>query len=86
MHLAAKFGDHRSYRNEISILISVLTWVPWKKLNSPPRSTILGEQKEEHRQLQSVSRKCKNNLKSINVRQSSGTGTVLINRPEQKKK
>ena len=26
---------------EISILISILTWIPWKKLNSPLRSAIL---------------------------------------------
>ena len=26
---------------EISILISILTWIPWKKMNSPPRPTLL---------------------------------------------
>ena len=40
MYLLAKFGGRRSYM-EISILMSNLTWIPWKKLNSPPRSAIL---------------------------------------------
>ena len=26
---------------KISIFISILTWIPWKKLNTPPRSAIL---------------------------------------------
>ena len=26
---------------EISIFTSILTWIPWKRLNSPPRSAIL---------------------------------------------
>ena len=53
---------------EISILISHLTWIPWKMLNSPPRSAILPdflnpekqeeeeEEEEEHKQLESVLR------------------------------
>ena len=35
---------------EISILISFLTWIPWKKQNSPPLSSILRDfQNQEYR-------------------------------------
>ena len=36
MYLLAKFYDHRSHRNEISILIPILISIPSKKLKSPP--------------------------------------------------
>ena len=36
MYLLAKFHDHRSHRNEISILIPILISIPSKKLKSPP--------------------------------------------------
>ena len=34
---------------EISILISILTWIVWKKLNSPLRSVILRYKNQEYR-------------------------------------
>ena len=35
---------------EISILISILTWISWKNLNSPPQSAILRDiQNQEYR-------------------------------------
>ena len=52
-HQLAKFGGHKHQsliEMEISILISILTWAPWKKLNSPPRSAILGDfQNQDYR-------------------------------------
>ena len=40
-YILAKFGAIGLIEMEISILISNLTWTPWKKLNSQSRSTIL---------------------------------------------
>ena len=48
--LDSKFGGHRSYGNgdislrcpwEISIFVSILTWIPCREVNSPRRSSIL---------------------------------------------
>ena len=46
MYLPAKFGGHRSYGNG-DINSYIITWTPWKKLNSLPQSAILRDFKNQ---------------------------------------